>query len=106
MTRRLSYPGWRLSQDEPLDWDDGGIDEIADPDPTASFPQWSRSLLLLLDYAIIEGLQRQQHKFVHCLKLAEAELAKQHRVRRGVYDPATLDPAEDQSGIWLRPEHS
>lgn len=49
---------------------------VIDPDPTASFPQWSRSLLLLLDYAIIEGLQRGLYPFVQHLKLAEAELTE------------------------------
>ncbi len=36
----------------------------------------------------------------------EAELAKQHRIRRGAYDPATFEPVADRKGIWLRPEHS
>ncbi len=49
---------------------------VIDPDPTAGFPQWSRSLLLLLDYAIIEGLQRGLYPFVQHLKSAEAELTQ------------------------------
>ena len=63
-----------MQGDAAPDPEESGIEEIADPDPTASFPQWSRSLLLLLDYAIIEGLQHDLHTFVHYLKLAEAEL--------------------------------
>ena len=35
----------------------------------------------------------------------EAELAKQHRIRRGVYNPATAEPAKVSNGLWLRPEH-
>ncbi len=34
----------------------------------------------------------------------QAELEKQYRLRRGVYDPATLYPAKDGQGIWLRPQ--
>jgi hypothetical protein len=74
--RRSSGAGWPSLEDESQNADDGGIEEIADPDPTVNFPQWSRSLLLLLDYAIIEGLEHRQHNFVHYLKLAEAELTK------------------------------
>ncbi|MEM7398416.1 MAG: hypothetical protein AAGF48_03415 [Pseudomonadota bacterium] len=73
MTRRPFSFRPLLPESEGLDANDGGI---ADPDPTVSFPQWSRSLLLLLDYAIIEGLQRRQLGFVHYLKLAEAELSQ------------------------------
>jgi sialic acid synthase SpsE len=32
-----------------------------------------------------------------------SEKAKQHRMRRGVYDPATFAPTDDPRGIWLRP---
>jgi len=71
--RRPYSHGPSLPQGDQLEVDDGGI---ADPDPTVGFPQWSRSLLLLLDYAIIEGIQRRQLGFVHYLKLAEAELTK------------------------------
>ncbi len=35
----------------------------------------------------------------------ESELAKQYRMRRGIYDPATYQPTNDPKGIWLRPEH-
>lgn len=35
----------------------------------------------------------------------EAELAKQHRIRRSVYDPATFEPTDGPAGLWLRPEH-
>jgi N,N'-diacetyllegionaminate synthase len=35
----------------------------------------------------------------------ESEQAKQHRMRRGVYDPVTLEPLDDKAGIWLRPSH-
>jgi len=34
------------------------------------------------------------------------ELAKKHRMRRGIYDSATRLPAEGAEGIWLRPEHT
>lgn len=34
------------------------------------------------------------------------EVAKKHRMRRGIYDPATKLPAEGIDGIWLRPEHT
>lgn len=76
MRRRPPGAGWPSLESESVEAKDGGIDEIADPDPTVNFPQWSRTLLLLLDYAIIEGLQHRQHNFVHYLKLAEAELSK------------------------------
>lgn len=33
------------------------------------------------------------------------ELKRQHRFRRGVYDPETLEPVEGQEGLWLRPDH-
>lgn len=35
----------------------------------------------------------------------EAELAKQPRMRRGIYDPVTYEPSDDPKDIWLRPEH-
>lgn len=34
-----------------------------------------------------------------------AELAKLHRIRRGLYAPVTFEPTDDLNGIWLRPEH-
>jgi len=34
---------------------------------------------------------------------APSELAKQNRMRRGVYDPVTFEPTDDPTGIWLRP---
>lgn len=36
---------------------------------------------------------------------AEDELTRQHRMRRGVYDPNTLEPVDGSMGLWLRPEH-
>jgi N,N'-diacetyllegionaminate synthase len=36
---------------------------------------------------------------------AESEQAKQHRMRRGIYDPVTFEPTEKSNGMWLRPEH-
>ena len=57
----------------------------------------------------------QMVKYVRLLKPAlgngeklpsETENAKQRLLRRGVYDPKTLEPVEGQEGIWLRPEHS
>jgi len=33
------------------------------------------------------------------------ELKRQHRFRRGVYDPETLEPVDGQEGLWLRPDH-
>ena len=35
----------------------------------------------------------------------ETELAKQKRIRRGIYDPKTLRPANKLQGIWLRPQY-
>lgn len=95
--RRPFGSGWRSPEDESLDRKDDRIDEIADPDPTVNFPQWSRSLLLLLDYAIIEGLQHRLHRFVNHLKLAEAELTK------AASDTAVSDEAESEEET---PPHS
>jgi N,N'-diacetyllegionaminate synthase len=36
---------------------------------------------------------------------ADSERIKQHRMRRGVYDPQTLEPVSGDNGIWLRPQH-
>jgi len=36
---------------------------------------------------------------------AESEQAKQHRMRRGIYDPVTFEPTKKSDGVWLRPEH-
>ena len=33
------------------------------------------------------------------------ELKRQHWFRRGVYDPITIEPAADEDGIRLRPQH-
>jgi len=33
-----------------------------------------------------------------------SEMEKQYRLRRGIYDPATLAPAAGKEGIWLRPQ--
>lgn len=33
-----------------------------------------------------------------------AERAKQHRIRRGIYDPVTFEPKTSGDGIWLRPQ--
>jgi sialic acid synthase SpsE len=33
-----------------------------------------------------------------------SEAEKQYRVRRGIYNPATLYPSADGKGIWLRPQ--
>jgi sialic acid synthase SpsE len=40
-------------------------------------------------------------------KPVAAELAKQHRLRRGIYDPETLAPAKSPQapGLWLRPQN-
>ena len=35
----------------------------------------------------------------------EGERTKQHRLRRGIYNPITYEPTDDQNGLWLRPEH-
>jgi sialic acid synthase SpsE len=35
----------------------------------------------------------------------EDELTRQHRMRRGIYDPKTFEPVDGPTGIWLRPEH-
>ncbi len=37
---------------------------------------------------------------------SDDEKLRQHRFRRGVYTPDTLEPASGSDGIWLRPEHS
>jgi sialic acid synthase SpsE len=36
--------------------------------------------------------------------LVASERDKQYRLRRGIYDPATLYPAAGEQGIWLRPQ--
>lgn len=36
---------------------------------------------------------------------ADSERIKQHRMRRGVYRPDTLEPVKGDEGIWLRPQH-
>jgi len=33
------------------------------------------------------------------------EMSRQHRIRRGVYDPISKEPIEGSDGIWLRPQH-
>lgn len=33
------------------------------------------------------------------------ERATQHLIRRSVYDPVTLEPTDDPTGLWLRPQH-
>lgn len=76
MTRRPPGPGVPSRRKGVPKLDDGEIDEIADPDLIVNVPKWSRSLLVLLDYAIVEGVKHRQHAFVHYLKLAEAELTK------------------------------
>lgn len=76
MSRRPSIPGSSKRHDGGEDRDFDEVEGVSDLDPTANFPQWSRSLLLLLDYAIIEGLQGELHTFVHHLKMAESALAK------------------------------
>lgn len=72
MSRRAPLPRLKNGDSKEASLDD--LNGVIDPDPTANFPQWSRSLLILLDYAIIEGLQRELHEFVQHLKMAEAEL--------------------------------
>lgn len=52
-----------------------GAADIHDPDPTKDFPEWSRSLLLMLDYAIIEGLRRRLYTFTHLLRMAQRDLS-------------------------------
>ena len=36
----------------------------------------------------------------------ETEAAKQHRLRRGVYDPVSFEPTDRPNGVWLRPQSS
>ena len=36
-------------------------------------------------------------------KPTKSELLKQNRIRRGLYDPETHDPAMSDESIWLRP---
>lgn len=33
------------------------------------------------------------------------ELLKQRRIRRGIYDPNSLEPSESIDGLWLRPQY-
>jgi len=33
------------------------------------------------------------------------ELLKQRRIRRGIYDPNSLEPSESPYGLWLRPQY-
>ncbi len=54
-----------------------GNSEFEDLDPTENFPQWSKTILLLLDYAMIEGIRRGLHMFVHLLDSARIELHAQ-----------------------------
>lgn len=74
VSRRPSTRGSSVRQNGNDGRSSDDLDDVLDFDPTANFPQWSRSLLLLLDYAIIEGLQRELHTFVHHLKMAESAL--------------------------------
>ncbi len=69
-------PGSNKRQNGNEDRDLDEIGDASDLDPTANFSQWSKSLLLLLDYAVIEGLQHELHTFVHHLKMAEAALTE------------------------------
>jgi hypothetical protein len=46
-------------------------------DPAEGFPSWSKTLLLLVDYAIVEGSQRRLDTFVGWLDLARQELEAQ-----------------------------
>ncbi|MEM7192847.1 MAG: hypothetical protein AAF405_08315 [Pseudomonadota bacterium] len=75
MKRRPNRPGREAEKEESKEILADRLRELQDPDPTVNFPQWLRSLLLLLDYAIIEGLQHNLPRFVHHLELAEQELA-------------------------------
>ena len=71
--------------------------EIEDLDPTENFPQWSKTILLLLDYAMIEGIRRGLHMFVHLLDSARIELHAQ--VARSLEEmdklPADMDRPEE-----------
>jgi len=75
VTRRPYGLQAKLSVGDYLKTEDGQIGDLSDPDPTAGWPQWSRSLLVLLGYAIIERLQHELHTFVQYLKMAESDLA-------------------------------
>lgn len=90
MTNNPLDRGAKFSFDECSQSHDEATIDRKDADPTAAFPQWSRSLLLMLDYAIIEGLQHDLHGFVEHLKLAEAELATS--VRRSLQQETTDTP--------------
>lgn len=54
-----------------------GTAHSEDPDPTENFPQWSKTLLVLLDYAMIEGVRHRLNMFVHLLDMARLELHSQ-----------------------------
>ncbi len=76
MKRRSSSFGRPMAEVESSEAANGVVGEIADPDPAVNSPQLRRSLHLLLDVAIIEGLQHGLPPFAYYLKLAEAELSK------------------------------
>ncbi len=78
----------------------GVVGEIADPNPTANAPQLRRALHLLLDFAIIEGLQHGLPPFAYYLKLAEAELSKV------AVDGGDRENAGDDSSPAAKPHRS
>ena len=56
------------------------VNDVAIPDEgdgIVDCPAWSRTLLLLLDYAIIEGAHRELNVFVRLLELARKDLEDQ-----------------------------
>ena len=68
----------KRGQDKVIRKDNGGDGiDYEDPDPTEDFPQWSKTIILLLDYAMIEGIKRGMHMFVHLLDAARVELQAQ-----------------------------
>jgi hypothetical protein len=76
-----------------------GNSDFEDLDPTEDFPQWSKTLLLLLDYAMIEGIRRGLHMFVHLLDTARIELHAQvaHSLEETEGPIAERDPADEAS---------
>jgi hypothetical protein len=59
--------------------DEAGADPLSDTERALieSYPAWSKTLLLLLDYAIIEGVEHRLEIFVHLLQMARADLEAQ-----------------------------
>ncbi|CAN5355042.1 N-acetylneuraminate synthase family protein [soil metagenome] len=60
----------------------------------AEFAEMARQIRLL-EQALGDGRKRP----------CATELAKQNRIRRGLYDPETFAPVDGDEGLWLRPAY-